>query len=100
MVLWRELNYVKIPQGDAKKSANLWGILRVCGSNKLPPHDLTAYLKLIHIKRYFVFVFKSVLCRVLAPVNRLATIGVFYRFLPEEEIHVLLVFQRGDKIRR
>jgi hypothetical protein len=28
IVLWRELNYVKIPQSDANKSANLWGILR------------------------------------------------------------------------
>jgi hypothetical protein len=31
IVLWRELNYVKIPQGDANKSANLWGILRAKG---------------------------------------------------------------------
>jgi hypothetical protein len=36
IVLWRELNCVKIPQGEANKSANLWGNLRakgVCGSN-------------------------------------------------------------------
>jgi hypothetical protein len=31
IVLWRELNCVKIPEGDANKSANLWGILRAKG---------------------------------------------------------------------
>jgi hypothetical protein len=36
IVLWRELNYVKIPQGDANKSANLWGILRAKGG-VVPP---------------------------------------------------------------
>jgi hypothetical protein len=31
IVLWREFNYVKIPQGEANKSANRWGNLRAKG---------------------------------------------------------------------
>jgi hypothetical protein len=31
IVLWRELNCVKIPQGEANKSANRWGNLRAKG---------------------------------------------------------------------
>ncbi len=36
MVLWRELNYVKIPQGEANKSAKRWGNLRAKGG-AVPP---------------------------------------------------------------
>jgi hypothetical protein len=36
IVLWRELNCVKIPQGKANKSTNNWGDLRAKGG-VLPP---------------------------------------------------------------
>jgi hypothetical protein len=36
IVLWRELNCVKIPQGEANKSANRWGVLRAKGG-VVPP---------------------------------------------------------------
>jgi hypothetical protein len=40
IVLWRELNCVKIPQGDANKSANRWGNLRAKGG-VVPPSVYT-----------------------------------------------------------
>jgi hypothetical protein len=40
IVLWRELNCIKIPQGEADKSANLWGNLRAKGG-VVPPSVYT-----------------------------------------------------------
>ncbi len=36
IVFWREFNSVKIPQGEANKSANRWGNLRAKGG-VVPP---------------------------------------------------------------
>ncbi len=36
IVLWREFNCAKIPQGEANKSANRWGDLRAKGG-VMPP---------------------------------------------------------------
>jgi hypothetical protein len=38
IVLWHELNCVKIPQGEANKSANRWGNLRAKGG--VVPHSV------------------------------------------------------------
>jgi hypothetical protein len=41
IVLWRELNCVKIPQGEVNKSANRWGNLRAKGGVVVPPSVYT-----------------------------------------------------------
>jgi hypothetical protein len=46
IVLWREFNCVKIPQGEANKSANRWGNLRAKGG-VVPP--------LVYMVRYLAF---------------------------------------------
>jgi hypothetical protein len=48
IALWREFNCVKIPQGEANKSANRWGNLRAKGGVLYHLQSYTC-LALVHI---------------------------------------------------
>ncbi len=49
IVLWREFNCVKIPQGEANKSGNRWGNLRAEGG-VVPTSVLHLPIARVHIK--------------------------------------------------
>jgi hypothetical protein len=94
IVLWRELNCVKIPQCEANKSANRWGNLRakggvvppsvyiylsllVCGSNIFLLHDFAAYF---YLQQYLHLVFIYVLTK-KTTFKHILTTPVFLRIL-------------------
>ncbi len=53
IVLWRELNCVKIPQGEANKSANRWGNLRAKGG-VVPPSVYTSIPSLDRVRFKYI----------------------------------------------
>jgi hypothetical protein len=52
IVLWRELNSVKIPQDEANKSANRWGNLRAKGG--VVPPSVYSILSLARVRIKYV----------------------------------------------
>jgi hypothetical protein len=52
IVLWRDLNCVKIPQGQANKSANCWGNLRAKGG--VVPSSVYTVLSLARVRIKYI----------------------------------------------